>query len=241
MKWLPNLLGFVLGLVLAYTQGWQTRDLVWSLWLSSLVIGYATILVAIGSGMWMGRRVLSRDEVSNSVRVPGMIGGAFMGLFLLGFFSLHFCGFHAGHSVFLNSFFPLDSLGREGFGDAFMNPLALWKGVFTKLMGDYGLFLVCVFLVEWKNVLGPVLAVRANVETTKVSDLKQMARKEGGPDFMQNAMVGPYRNVVRMHLLIFFFAGAHAMKADSFLIYAVVYAVYFFPWSILKRQDNDEA
>ena len=48
----------------------------------------------------------------------------------------------------------------------------------------------------------------------------------------QNLM-GPYKNVVRMHLLIFFFAGAAAIKLDSFLIYAVVLCVYFFPFNLL--------
>jgi hypothetical protein len=41
--------------------------------------------------------------------------------------------------------------------------------------------------------------------------------------------------VVRLHLLIFFFAAAHFLKLESFLVYAVVYAVYFFPWRLVKR------
>ena len=48
-------------------------------------------------------------------------------------------------------------------------------------------------------------------------------------------MMAPYRNVVRLHLLIFFFAAAHFAKLDNFLVYAVVYAVYFFPWRLIKR------
>jgi hypothetical protein len=47
-------------------------------------------------------------------------------------------------------------------------------------------------------------------------------------------MAGPYKNVIRMHLLIFFFAFCHFMKVESFLVYAVVYSVYFFPWSTLR-------
>jgi len=48
-------------------------------------------------------------------------------------------------------------------------------------------------------------------------------------------MMAPYKNVIRLHLLIFFFAGAHFLKLDSFLVYAVVYAVYFFPWRLLGK------
>jgi hypothetical protein len=54
-------------------------------------------------------------------------------------------------------------------------------------------------------------------------------------------MMIPYKNVIRLHLLIFFFAGAHFVKLDSFLVYAVVYAVYFFPWRLLKKQEATSA
>jgi hypothetical protein len=43
-----------------------------------------------------------------------------------------------------------------------------------------------------------------------------------------------YVNVIRMHILIFFFAGTAAAGIENFAIYAVVYAVYFFPWSLAK-------
>jgi hypothetical protein len=48
-------------------------------------------------------------------------------------------------------------------------------------------------------------------------------------------MMEPYKNVVRMHLLIFFFAFAHFARLENFFVYAVVYAVYFFPWRLVKK------
>ena len=50
-------------------------------------------------------------------------------------------------------------------------------------------------------------------------------------------MAGPYKNVIRMHLLIFFFGAAHYLKLDNFAVYAVVYAVYFFPWREFKKRQ----
>jgi hypothetical protein len=47
-------------------------------------------------------------------------------------------------------------------------------------------------------------------------------------------ITGPYKNVIRMHLLIFFFAFCHFLKVDSFPIYTVVYFVYFFPWGGIR-------
>ncbi len=47
--------------------------------------------------------------------------------------------------------------------------------------------------------------------------------------------MAPYKNVIRLHLLIFFFAFASFAKLESFWVYAVVYAVYFFPWRLVRR------
>jgi len=54
--------------------------------------------------------------------------------------------------------------------------------------------------------------------------------KKPGDSFME-----PYKNVVRMHGLIFFFAFAHFARLENFFVYAVVYAVYFFPWRLVRR------
>jgi len=42
---------------------------------------------------------------------------------------------------------------------------------------------------------------------------------------------------VRLHLLIFFFAFASIAKVGGFAVYAVVYAVYFFPWRLVRKQE----
>jgi len=38
-----------------------------------------------------------------------------------------------------------------------------------------------------------------------------------------------------MHGLIIFFAFAHFARLENFFVYAVVYAVYFFPWRLVRR------
>ena len=38
---LPDLVAFLVGLAIVWVRGWSTTDLIWSLWLSSLVVGYA--------------------------------------------------------------------------------------------------------------------------------------------------------------------------------------------------------
>jgi hypothetical protein len=43
----PDALAFALGLGVARFAGWTTTDFVWSLWLSSRVVGYAAIVWSI--------------------------------------------------------------------------------------------------------------------------------------------------------------------------------------------------
>jgi hypothetical protein len=203
---LLDLLAFAAGLGMAWAYGWQARDLVWSLWLSSLVVGYTTIVLSIARGAWGASRTSS--TLPAPVRgVLALAGGAF----LLTFFTVHFGGFHFVHSVFLNLFFPIEDPKRFP-GDA----------LYVEVVRRYWPFLAAAFLAE-RAALRDAWTVAFDV------------RQRGGRDIMS----APYRNVVRMHLLIFFFFFAGMLGLDSFGVYAVVFAVYFFPWrTVLGREGT---
>jgi len=239
---LPDFLAFGIGLGLAWFLEWETTDLVWSLWLCSLVLGYLTLLSAIGGGSYIGLHAIRHEDFKAEQRIPVIAGGIAIGAFFLGFFSLHFCGFHAGHSVFLRQFFPLDGMPEMGFGDAFMNPPLLWYLTFKYLMIPYGIFLVPALIAERKHVFMPflkaVVAVDSEVEPVSLVGSLKKGAKDKKKNPLGDAMGRPYINVVRMHLLIFFFAFCHAMKMDSFFVYAVVYFVYFVPWKEMKKLWN---
>jgi hypothetical protein len=147
------------------------------------------------------------------------------GLFLLAFFTFHFGMFHFVHSQFLGSFFPIDVAGqRRG-----------WVGMptYLEVVRRYWWFLPPAFLAEragFAPLSGPAERDRpAPVIAIGAREAVNQSQIGGG-------MMAPYRNVVRMHLLIFFFAFAHAVRLDNFAVYAVVYAVYFFPWRLVRRR-----
>lgn len=240
---LPNILAFGIGLGVAYFLKWETTDLVWSLWLCSLVLGYLTLLSAIGGGAYIGLHVIGHKDFKKKYRIHAVCAGIGIGLFFLGFFSLHFCGFHAGHSFFLRQFFPIDGMPKDGFGAAFMNPPLLWVQVFRHLVKPYGAFLVSVLITERKHVFQPLIkAVHAVHEGVNadgfVEGVRKVGKKSKDRELFGDAMGRPYINVVRLHLLIFFFAFCHFLKIESFAVYAVVYFVYFFPWSEIKKLNK---
>ena len=147
------------------------------------------------------------------------------GLFLLAFFTVHFGGFHFVHSVFLNTFFPVE----PGPASSFPGP-ALYGEVFRR----YWYFLPVAALAE-RQAFRLAPAGPAGPPDTAVTAEAIAARKvrNAGMAFGNGSMMAPYKNVIRMHLLIFFFAFAHFAKLENFWVYAAVYAVYFFPWRLL--------
>jgi hypothetical protein len=232
-----DLAAFAVGLGSARLLGWNTTDLVWSLWLSSLVIGYLTILAMIGSGAFVGWAVASSDGFPAQYRGRALLAGSCLALFMLGFFSVHFCGFHAVHATFLSSFFPLSGVPRQAFGFAFLDPLKLWRTVTSELIPRYGAFLLPAIVAERRAIFGPLaMLVRAGREVHQSQGIVPLLRGAGSSP--QGMFGRPYLNVVRMHLLIFFFAISHALKIDSFPVYVVVYCVYFFPWSAFRGNDT---
>ena len=228
----PDALAFVAGLGLAWYFQWETRDLVWGLWLSSLLVGYAMIVWGIfGPGIFLANKAWEqRADFAVESKGPAVAGGAVLlvgGLFMLAFFTVHFGMFHFVHSIFLNSFFPVD----PGQGRSFPGPALYWE-VFQR----YWWFLPTAAIAERAAFrLTPAEpAGPEDIAVTAEAIAARQARKAKAA-FAGGGMMAPYRNVVRLHLLIFFFAAAHFAKLDNFLVYAVVYAVYFFPWRLLKR------
>jgi hypothetical protein len=223
-KWTSGLLdavAFAAGLAVAWWAGWNTGDLIWSLWLSSLVVGYATIVWMIGRPAVALIRLSRRDRAlvaSNpqSLLVFGLLilGGA---LFLLAFFTVHFAGFHYVHSQFLISFFPADLPGAGRASSA-------GSATYLEVMRRYWTFLPSAFLAHRAAFLRPAFSLTPNRSTRELSGSS-----------MGSLFSEPYRNVIRLHMLIFFFFFAHVARLENFAVYAVVYAVYFFPWRLVRK------
>ena len=229
----PDALAFAGGLAVAWYAAWTTPDLVWSLWLSSLVVGYAMIVWTIfGPAVFIGRRVPGDPavKVNGKDAALGALGGGvlvFAGLFMLAFFTFHFGAFHFVHSVFLKLLLPFggDEVRR-------MPNLAFYLEVFRR----YWFFLPMAFLAERQAFRMPSLAASDKLDPSVTAEAIAARKARNAKDFFRAGnMMAPYKNVMRMHVLIFFFAFAHMAKLESFLIYAVVYAVYFFPWRLLKK------
>jgi hypothetical protein len=219
----PDALAFGIGLAVAWWAGWSTGDLVWSLWLSSLVVGYSTIVwmiarpaIELGAGAWRERLARSTDPRAIWLLWTLIFVGA---AFFLAFFTIHFVFFHYVHSQIMISFFPIET----GHGRSTNANMA----TYVEIVRRYWVFLPSAFMAHRAAFLRKPLSF--NGQGSMASLVRQ---NRGGALFSE-----PYRNVVRMHLLIFFFFFAHLAKLENFAVYAVVYAVYFFPWRLVRRRS----
>ena len=229
----PDALAFAVGLAVAWWAGWKAADLVWSLWLSSLVVGYSIILwtmarpaLTIARGAWRDRELVR--EMHAEWSPAGLLFGGLIllggGLLVVGFVAFHFGMFHYIHSQFLISFFPLDAAGGEHRGFAGMS-------TYLEVARRYWWFLPAAFLAERGAFLRqPAVTVDRSVTAAAIA-----ARKAAGMRWPASGMMGPYRDVMRMHVLIIFLGAAHQARLENFAVYALVSAVYFFPWRLLRR------
>lgn len=239
----PNLTALGIGISSIYFLDWNTTDLIWSLWLSSLTLGYLTILSTLAGGVYFGLHVIFHNDFPKKYRSATIGIGGFVVLFMLGFFSLHFCGFHSGHAVFLNSFYPLEGVPKNAFMGSFMNLILLWKIVFQHIMPLYWTFLISTAIAERKNIFASLrYCIRLVREGINKNQVQEFIGKGGrNKKLLRDPFSQPYINVIRMHLLIFFFVGCHWLKADSFIVFVVVYCVYFFPREIIRNPMEQTA
>lgn len=242
VSFLPDALAFGLGIAFAWYTGWQTTDLVWSLWLSSLLVGFLTITMTILGGASLAWRV---DQSSlDATSRPAVLGiGLFMAAFLLIFFSFHFCGFHAGHASFLSSFFPVPAVESVDFHEVFMNPIGLISIALTKLLPVYVLFMIPMLIAERQGLINAfklddlksrLVRGRFPDHSDKPSDVISPETVRAGKRSLGQLFTDPYRNVVRMHLLIIAFAALQALELESWVPFLMVYSVYFFPWRMVR-------
>lgn len=262
-------LGLFLGTVfLAWLEHWSATDLVWSLWISSLTLGYSYLLVSI-AGMFASQfkkfSSPQRNEPLPAFEIGSvatslillLIIGAFTGffsiytvtffvliaisffigindwkrnraagtspsgqksktaifflllpgaLFMVGFFTVHFLGFHFVHSLFLSLFFPLFPSGSEmGAPGEF----SLFKNLVATTVRNYWIFILA-------SAFSRLQAYKTAFQKTEM-----------GPS------VGfAYANVVRMHILIFIIAFMSSAGLQKLFLYPILF-LYFFPFDSL--------
>ena len=260
-------LAFIGVLAMAVYSQWSAKDLLWGLWISSLSIGYLTLLAgflghARHGGLMNGqsgpdagkkektappgavlavffllpiggifglsmvtlvfavlavisiaatifKHIGGTESITNNPRLHPLIDFLInllinfpAGIFMIAFFTIHFGGFHFVHSIFLNGFFPL--LDDQPFGKTPAQTAVLFSDFIQISLKTYWPFIIASAASSFDVVINALQGKRH--------------------DFM----LEPYKNVVKMHLMIFIIAFAGAAGLHHYVLYAALF-LYFFP------------
>lgn len=132
----------------AFQFRWELKDLMWGLWLSSLVVGYSLILWGTWWSAGWNKKVAGMPT-SPILKGIVYIGVALAVMLQAAFFTIHFGGFHLGHAAFLNNFFPL-------------GPATNGQGPF-----DFLVYLPRAVAMGWPLVVGSAVSSRAAFEKAR--------------------------------------------------------------------------
>jgi hypothetical protein len=207
-----DLISLVILVGLDLSLNWSTNDLVWSFWLSSICVGYLTIISSIFKlPIFILEQQKKLDKTAKVTKHLNLIVFG-LAIFMLGFFFVHFLGFHLGHSVFLKSAFPLEGFVAKSKG--LVDPGYLFS-ILAHLLPMYWPF-VLVSLFNKKDVFN---------KSVNKFDLREIS-------------IGPYQNVIKIHLLIFVIVGLNSLKIDKLIIHAIVLIVFVTDFSGLMKKKK---
>ena len=230
----PDAVAFVSVLALAWWTRARVSDLVWSLWLSSLVVGWTIIawtsvrpLLERLAGARRRREAAPDAQPDPDFSTPELVMSALGAVGTLAFFTLHFGYFHYIHGSILDFFFHIGAPH-----DWHRSDRAQELETFRLIVRRYWPFLPGAFLAErMAFVRAPGMSAAGSTSSADGEATRLVSDEER----RKMAFSVPYKNVARMHLLIFFFLPVYFLGLEHFAVYAVVYAWYFFPWRLFEK------
>jgi hypothetical protein len=231
----PDALAFASVLALAWWTRARVSDLVWSLWLSSLVVGW-TIIAWTSFRPALERlaaRLQPRDAAPGartdpSLSTPDLVLSGIGAAGTLAVFTVHFGFFHYIHGSILDFYFHVGAPH-----DWHRSARAQELETFRLIVRSYWPFLPGAFVAER---MAFARAPGMSPSHPESSPGAEASRLVGDQERRKQAFFVPYWNVLRMHMLLFFFLLVHFFGLEHFAVYAVVYALYFFPWRLFEKQ-----
>ena len=210
-----SLLSFFVIFLLARVENWTAGNMVWSLWITSLTIGYGYLVTGLISEAITKK--INLDHGMGDRLFPGPDNsGIKNSLFIIGisvqliFFTVHFGVFHFIYGIFLNEFFPI--LGRS-----------------FERISDFLFFITNSLRNYWPVVLFSLFASLRKFQ--RISTQKEA-----------NYQKKAYTNVIKIHLSIFLFAGFSFSGLEKWVLPLILF-LYFFPFSALiefiKRKNRN--
>lgn len=229
----PSYFLFLFSVGAAYFIGWNNTDLLWSFWITSLVIGYVSIFRTSVAPLWLLSKFgLTTENINKFRQMPTakklqtmifVVIFVPLILFLLVFLSFHFLIFHLFLAYFLQIIFPhpalIEILAKPDSGQFYTSFL-----IIKTLLISYWIIVLEKFIFDYKT--------SRERSRNQATHFQESFVKEA---FSFEGIKRPYMQVARIHISIFLLLVLNAVEANQYLIYVVIYILFFFPTSILRK------
>lgn len=209
-----DLIAFATTLLIATRERWSVTDMVWSFWLSSLVLGYVYLFFTT--------LIPARGAAGTS---RGFSFNPFASLSKLLFFSFHFLFFHFVHGIFLSMFFPMGGFMGGGLGLRLPGGFSPNFSAMDSIMDQGPLNGFLTMLVGALRRYWPFLL------TSSISHIESYSAALQTP---QADTMLPYQRVMRMHFFIILFAFLSTAGFQHYALYLLL-IFYFFPLDSLRQ------
>ena len=212
MSIIAELIAFIATLFCAFYLKWLSADIVWGLWITSLLIGYTRILYLAGA-------------IGRAVSAVSLLAGLGAAVFFIAFFTFHFGLFHYIHSVFLHHFFTLPGL-----------PPSVLSKTGKAIDPDFTLVIVTCIKNYWPLIIGGYLvALKKSLFSNSLEQTQDSKQSDSSkPISPRNLMSSEslrdvYSTVVRMHILIILMGFLTVFELEQ-LALVLVLLFFFFPF-----------
>lgn len=208
---LLDALAFVGALLVAYAQGFTTKDLAWGFWLSSWTVG--SLYLAVGH-LWPAVAPVDDWRLKPSPAWRALM--ILLYLPVLAFALFHFGFFHYIYAFIMDGIIPMvEPPGRVYVGKLTWKMTQGWVpfSIVGLLRTGFARYWPVVAFTVVRE--GPAIVAGA-------TDLRSVSGKV-------------YGRMLRLHAFIMVLWALYLLGIESFLVFALVFLLYFAPSSLWRR------
>lgn len=214
---------FSSSLTAAYLLGWNNTDLIWSFWITSLVVGYVSIFRISAAPLgFLCKSILSPEDIKKFRELPtneklkiALFALFFipMSLFFVVFLSFHFLMFHLLLAYWLQMIMPHSSI-TDILADANGGGFYISIRVIIALLMSYWIIVINKLIYDYKT----------NWKSS--SNMKNSFQQSF---FSFEYLKRPYVVVVRIIALVVLLFWLNSIEANQYIVYIVIYSLFYFP------------
>lgn len=205
---IPNIIGFFIGLTLAYIYNWTIKDILWGVWISSFFIMNITTSILLIYGIFIEFKKIKVSFLNIFILIISM---TFM------FFSYNFIYlfFIAG----IEEFYPRSVNVALNF---------IKGGVFNSLLEIYYIFIDYIDFI----LISIIIYYQIFIDIVKSSGFE---REQKIDKIFHNIFDTQIKQGLVIFLVLIFFNIFEIIEFLGFWFFIIVYFVYFFPFYEVKK------